>query len=160
MRSIFVFFGLILGILCVELLAGLLTAQGTGEWYQLLEKPSWTPPAWIFAPVWTVLYLMMAIAFFIVWKKRHLPSAKGWFSLATTLFLLQLFFNLIWSGLFFTLKSPLLGMIDIIVLSITLFFTVYVFAKFSKWAAILMVPYLLWVLYAASLNIALWKLNG
>lgn len=156
MKTVLVFFALILLVIIVEILGGIMTRPGLIEWYPTLKKPFWTPPAWIFAPVWTVLYLMMSVAFFLVWRRRKHPLFKA----AAWLWGIQLFLNLIWSGLFFSFQNAFLGLIDLILLAFSLFATVIVFWKISNWAGILMMPYLLWLLYAMSLNLAIWWMNG
>ncbi len=126
-----------------------------GQWYAQLQKPSWNPPNWIFGPVWTLLYVAMAVAAWLVWKRGGLAAQHR----ALTLFLVQLVFNALWSPLFFGLHNPVLGFVDIVLLWTALVFTVLAFWKVSRVAGGLLVPYLLWVTFAASLNLALWRLN-
>lgn len=138
------------------LLAGLATASSVNTWYDTLTKPGFTPPGWLFSPVWITLYFLMGIAAYLVWRKGiNTPGVKK----ALVIFLFQLLFNGLWSLFFFGLQSPLLGAVDIIVLIIFLVLTIIYFYRISKWSAYLLLPYLIWVLYATALNIAIVVLN-
>ena len=141
--------------LSVAGLGAIFTAGAVRDWYPTLQKPSWNPPAWLFGPVWTILYLMMAIAAWIVWRKRELISVNS--SLA--LFVFQLILNAAWSPLFFGLRNPLAGLLDIVPLWAAILVTLISFWKISPAAGILLVPYWLWVSFATALNYAVWKLN-
>ncbi|MCP5469838.1 MAG: tryptophan-rich sensory protein [Chlamydiales bacterium] len=144
--------GAVILTILVEVAAAKFTATTVNTWYAALKKPDWTPPSWIFAPVWTVLYLTMAVALFMVWRKgAQFGAYFFWF--------LQLLLNFTWSFFFFSLKSPWLGFIDILLLWIAIFATIVVFAKYSKGAAWLLLPYLLWVSYALTLNFEIIRLN-
>jgi translocator protein len=132
------------------------TADSLGNWYAGLNKPSFNPPDWIFGPVWTALYIMMGISAFLVWRKG-LDSKVVRIALAC--FIVQLFLNAIWTPLFFGLRSPLLGLIDIVLLLNAIIVTVFAFSKISRPAAILLVPYLAWVSFATVLNAAIYLLN-
>jgi benzodiazapine receptor len=127
-----------------------------GGWYSQIQKPSWTPPSWLFGPVWSALYLMMAMAGWWVWRQGGWGAQRG----ALTLFLVQLVLNAAWSGLFFGLRSPSLGMIGIVLLWIAILLTVLAFFRVSPLTGWLMVPYFLWVSYASALNFTIWRLNG
>ncbi len=152
-----------------KLLASLFLCLGAGwtgsfftrdaviNWYPELLKPAFNPPAWVFAPVWTVLYFLMGIALFLVWKKGF--STFG-VSTAITVFLIQLVFNVAWSVVFFGLHSILGGLGVIAFLWLLIVLTIYVFAPVSVMAAWLLVPYLIWVSFASFLNLSLWFLNG
>jgi tryptophan-rich sensory protein len=131
-----------------------------GSWYQELTKPSWNPPSWIFGPVWTVLYTLMAIAAWRVW--RAAAAAGGWRGATPALgiFLAQLAANGLWSFLFFGLHRPALALVDILVLLALIVLTILQFRRHDRWAAWLLVPYLLWVSFATFLNFTLWRLNG
>ncbi|WP_116344377.1 TspO/MBR family protein [Blastopirellula marina] len=144
--------------LCVAvgIVGALFTTPQIPTWYAGIDKPSWTPPSWIFGPVWTTLYVMMGVAAWLVWRRR--PWSAVWPALL--LFGIQLILNAIWSPLFFGLESPLLGLIDIVLLWLMIGVTIYCFARLSLGGALLLVPYLLWVSYAACLNFAIWRLNG
>ena len=126
------------------------------DWYQTLAKPVFTPPSWVFAPVWTVLYLLMGIAAFLVWRKG-LASAAG--KTAAAAFILQLVFNALWVPIFFGVKQPLFAFMDIVVLWLAIAATVVSFKKVSKPAAVLLVPYMVWVSFATVLNAAIYMLN-
>jgi benzodiazapine receptor len=141
--------------LAVGGLGSIFTTSSVRDWYPVLQKPSWNPPAWVFGPVWTMLYIMMAIAAWLVWRRRgpvHVNSALG-------LFVLQLILNALWSPLFFGLRSPLAGLLDIVPLWAAIFATLLFFWKISPVAGVLLLPYWLWVSFATALNFAIWKLN-
>ena len=126
-----------------------------GEWYARLQKPAWNPPNWIFGPVWTALYTTMAIAAWLVWKRGGFAGQR----VALSLFLVQLFFNTLWSPLFFGLHHPALAFVDIALLWLALLGTVAAFWKVRPLAGALLVPYLAWVTFASALNFILWRLN-
>ena len=126
-----------------------------GEWYEGLAKPAWTPPSWLFGPVWTVLYGMMAVAAWLVWRRHGATGARG----ALLLFAVQLVLNGMWSWLFFGLQSPGVAMLDILALWIAILGTIVAFWRLSRLAATLLIPYLVWVSFAAALNFAIWRLN-
>ena len=134
---------------------GLFTAGSVQDWYPTLHKPAWTPPSWIFGPVWTILYVMMAIAAWLVWRKRKVDKVHG----ALGLFVLQLVLNAAWSPLFFGLKNPLAGLLDIIPLWAVILVTLMFFWRISIAAGVLLIPYWLWVGYATALNFTLWIMN-
>lgn len=134
---------------------GLFTSGSVKDWYPMLLKPEWTPPSWLFGPVWTVLYLMMATSVWLVWRERGVGHVKG----ALGLFVFQLFLNAAWSPLFFGLQNPLAGLLVIIPLWIAILATLIVFWKISSAAGALLVPYWLWVSFATALNFAIWKMN-
>jgi benzodiazapine receptor len=125
-------------------------------WYAGLEKPWFTPPSWVFAPVWTTLYLLMAIALFLVWRRGlERPDVRQ----GIALFAIQLVANVAWSWLFFGLQSPLAGFVGIIILWVLILATLIRFWTISRTAGALLVPYLLWVTIAANLNYAIMVLN-
>jgi len=124
-------------------------------WYEQLNKPSLTPPSWIFSPVWTVLYILIVIA---IVRYYRTPEKQN-VGIVTSILLFHVGANLIWTYLFFGLQSPLLALIDIILLDITLVMLVVFFAKASALAGGLLMPYLLWVLFATYLNWAFYRLN-
>ena len=127
-----------------------------GEWYSALKKPVWNPPAWVFGPVWTALYTMMAVAAWLVWCRGGFVNQRG----PLTLFLVQLALNAAWTPLFFGLHLPGLAFAEIMLLWLTIAATLAAFRRVSRAAAWLLVPYLLWVGFAAALNFALWRLNS
>jgi benzodiazapine receptor len=122
-------------------------------WYASLAKPAWTPPNWVFGPAWTILFALMAVAAWMVWRQ------SGFLSVAMALFALQLLLNVAWSALFFGMKSPAAGMVEIVILWLAILATTIVFWRFNRVAGWLFVPYLAWVAYAASLNFAIWRMN-
>jgi benzodiazapine receptor len=132
------------------------TREAVPDWYATLNRPSFTPPNWLFSPVWTILYLLMAISAFIVWQKGLAnPAVK----IALILYLIQLILNALWSVIFFGLKLPLPAFIEIIMLWTAIAFTILAFARVSITAALILVPYILWVSFAAVLNFSIWFLN-
>ena len=145
-------------ILCilVGFLSSFATQSSVNDWYLGLNKPSFNPPNWIFAPVWTILYIMMGVAAGIVWSKG---SHHVWIRTALYHFGFQLFFNALWSILFFGLKNPFLALLTILVLLILILLTIKWFKVASNIAAYLMIPYLLWVCFATVLNYKIWELN-
>lgn len=134
---------------------GLITTPRIPGWYAQLAKPTWTPPGWIFGPVWTLLYLMMAIAAWLIWRRAGLLGAR----VPLALFMIQLVFNGLWTILFFGLQNPRAAVIDILLLWAAIFATLVVFWKRSMPAGVLLLPYLLWVTFAAALNVAIWQMN-
>jgi tryptophan-rich sensory protein len=138
------------------LLGSLFTTPAISTWYQTLNKPSFTPPSWLFAPVWIGLYLLMGISLFLVWKKKEQDLRVNE---ALMIFFIQLILNAFWSIAFFRLRSPLLGLVNIIFLWMGILLTIQKFFKISRNGALLLLPYLLWVSFAALLNFSLWVLN-
>jgi translocator protein len=126
-----------------------------GEWYERLRKPSWRPPNWLFAPVWTVLYLMIAFSGWLVWRSAGFGGATT----ALTLYAIQLLFNAAWTPVFFGLHRPNLGFATILALWLSIVAMIAAFAPLNGASALLMIPYLAWVSFAALLNFAVWRLN-
>lgn len=126
-----------------------------GFWYQQLAKPGFTPPGWVFGPVWTILYIMMAVAAWQVWRDRGFGGARP----ALGLFVLQLLLNGLWSFLFFGLKQPGLAFAEIVLLWLAILGTLMKFWRLAPAAGLLLLPYWLWVSFAAVLNFALWRMN-
>ncbi len=131
------------------------TIPAIRPWYQTLNKPFFTPPSWVFSPVWIILFIMMAISLFFVWRESGRPGFKP----ALMFFCVQLILNVFWSIVFFGLRSPWLGLIDIIALWITILLTIRYFLRVSKFAGVLLIPYLVWVSFALLLNFSFWILN-
>ena len=127
-----------------------------GEWFASLKKPSWNPPGWMFGPVWTTLYTMMAVAAWLVWKCGGLAAQRR----PLTLFLVQLTLNAIWTPLFFGLHWPGPAFIEMVLLWLAIAGTIAAFWPINRLAAWLLAPYLAWVSFAAVLNFTLWRLNG
>ncbi len=136
--------------------AGSFFTANSMDWYQSLDKPAFNPPNRIFAPVWTVLYLLMGIAVFLIWQ-RGLSDKLGKVALAC--FILQLVFNAIWTPIFFGMKQPLIAFGVIILLWLSIAATIICFYRVSKLSAVLLVPYIVWVSFAAVLNAAICILN-
>ncbi len=136
-------------------LGSVFTETGAGSWYSQLIKPEFNPPNWVFAPVWTLLYLLMAASIYILWEKKGSAGANH----AIAAFSLQLFLNFLWSFLFFGLQSPLLGLVCIAFLWAAIIATIYYSWRVSRPAALLLIPYILWVSFAAVLNYSLFALN-
>lgn len=134
-------------------LGAIFTSSAIPQWYAELAKPAFTPPSWVFGPVWTTLYLMMGIALYIVWSKprpTHLPLL---------VFALQITLNALWSVLFFGLREPGFALIEITLLWGAILWNILVFWRVSRTAASLLIPYLLWVSFATALNYGIWALN-
>ena len=125
------------------------------DWYTALSKPSWNPPNWLFGPVWSILYLLMAISVWLVWKEEGFQGAIIPFGV----FLLQLILNAAWSWLFFGLHEMGIAFTEILVLWGSILLCIILFWRIIPISGILMVPYLLWVTFAAALNFSLWQLN-
>lgn len=136
-------------------LGGLVTTPHIPGWYATLAKPTWNPPAWIFGPVWSLLYLMMAVAVWLVWRQAGIAAAK----LPLGLFAVQLTLNSLWSVLFFGLHSPGAAAAEILLLWAAILATLITFWQRSKLAGWLLVPYLAWVSFAAVLNVTICRLN-
>jgi tryptophan-rich sensory protein len=138
------------------LIGSIFTRPAISTWYAELIKPRFTPPDWVFGPVWISLYLLMGIAAFLVWRRGfHHQVVKR----ALGIFGVQLVLNALWSFLFFGLRSPLAGVIGIIVLGIAIILTIRSFLAVSRPAGLLLIPYFLWVSFATGLNLSIWWLN-
>lgn len=150
----------LVGFLALCLLAGtmggMVTAQSIDDWYPLITKPSWNPPSWVFAPVWTTLYILMAVAAWLVWRQGALFSGV---KLALILFFVQLALNALWPFVFFGAHEIGLAFLNIALLWAVLALTVWAFFSVSTWAGILLMPYLAWVSFAGFLNYTIWQLN-
>jgi len=132
------------------------TVSAIPNWYAGLVKPVLNPPGWVFGPVWTTLYALMGVAAFLIWRhgweKKEVKTVLGMFSV-------QIFLNAIWSIIFFGLHSPIWAFVDIVLLWLAIVWTIVVFYRVSKPAAYLLLPYILWVSFAAYLNYTIWMLN-
>ena len=138
----------ILAVVAVSVLGGLATSAAIPDWYATLAKPSWTPPNWVFGPAWTTLYVLMAVAAWLVWRRRRLVEVRG----ALLAWWVQLALNLLWTMLFFGLRQPLWGLIEIVALWVAIAITIALFHRVRPLAALLLVPYIAWVSFAISLN--------
>ena len=136
------------------LLSGLSTADSISNWFQYINKPSWNPPNWLFAPVWTILYILMGIAFALI-----LHSSNSNKNLAIRLFIIQFVLNLAWSFIFFNMHLPGWAFAEIIFMLLFIILTIISFYRINKTAAYLLLPYLLWVSFASVLNGTIWYLN-
>lgn len=134
-------------VLGIGFIGGIFTSQSL-EWYETI-KPEIAPPNWIFTSVWTILYILIGLVLFIAWKNRFWGDKKLLF-----LFFIQLALNFIWSPLFFVLRSPLLGFIDLIALDVAVFLTIVRFYSYSKVSSVLLLPYMCWISIATVLNYA------
>lgn len=135
-------------------IGSIFTFSAIPTWYVTLNKPFFSPPNWIFGPVWTMLYIFMGISLYSVWVSKSKVKQK-----AIGLFFIQLGLNVLWSILFFGMRSPILAFVDIVALWITIFLTVKYFYPISKMGAYLLIPYILWVSFALLLNLSIVFLN-
>ncbi|WP_106790690.1 TspO/MBR family protein [Aquimarina sp. Aq78] len=140
----------------IGFLSSIATQTSVNTWYAALNKPSFTPPNWIFGPMWVLLYIMMGIAAGIVWSKGFYHK---WVKTALYHFGFQLLLNAAWSIFFFGLQNPLIALLDIIALFILLLFTIKWFTVVNSTAAYLLIPYVVWVAFATALNFGIWQLN-
>lgn len=152
----------------LRLIAAILICQAAGgigsiatmssipTWYAALSKPSFSPPNWVFAPVWTILYTMMGVAAWLVWNKGiDNPAVRR----ALVMFVIQLVLNMAWTFIFFGAKMPFAGFVEIVLLWFAIVLTTIWFFRISIPAGVLMIPYILWVSFASVLNFSLWWLN-
>ncbi len=141
----------------VGFLSSIATQTGVNGWYKTIVKPSFTPPNFVFAPVWTVLYILMGISAGLVWSRG---SYHKWVKTALYHFVFQLLFNALWSLVFFGLEQPLFALLIIITLFILILLTIKWFKIVNKTAAYLLIPYVIWVAFATVLNFEIWRLNS
>lgn len=144
-----------IALTAVAAVMGAIASTSAGMFYQQIARPIWAPPASVFGPVWTVLYLLMAVAAWWVWRARGLSQARG----ALTLYVSQLILNSLWTWLFFAWHRGDLAFADIIVLWVLLVATMIAFARIRVAAAVLLLPYALWTSFACALTYACWRLN-
>jgi benzodiazapine receptor len=137
--------------------ASVVTRPSVESWYPTLIKPAFNPPNWIFMPVWTLLYILMAVAAGLVWDKIKEQNQEV--KVALGFFLIQLTLNAIWSYIFFGLKNPMLALIEIALLWLMIYETYLKFTKINKTAGYLLIPYMAWVAFAGILNASIWWLN-
>jgi tryptophan-rich sensory protein len=159
-----------LGIsIAAPLIAGVIgsifTSESVSTWYQTIEKPSFSPPNWLFGPVWTTLYVLMGISLFLIWRATSttttFPEDRRSRKIAAFIaFGSQLILNVLWSFIFFGLRSPQLAFAEIVILLISIVVTIVIFYKISRLAAVLMMPYAGWVTFASFLNLQIWLLNS
>lgn len=146
--------------IAIPLLVGFVGSQFTmdsvNNWYTTINKPSFNPPSWIFAPVWTTLYILMGIASYRVWARRKNSDGFAW---AVVIYIVQLLFNLMWSFIFFNLQQIGVALIEIVWLLLLIIANAFIFYRFDKLAAWLFLPYFLWVSFAAYLTYSIFILN-
>lgn len=150
--SLLAFLALCLG---TSAIGASLTSESVRTWFPTLERPPLAPPNWVFGPVWTVLYILMAVAAWQVWCRRHEADIR----LPLALFFVQLALNLLWSALFFYAQNPGAALVEILVLWTMIVATMAAFLRVRKSAGILLIPYLAWVTFATYLNASFWYLN-
>jgi len=138
------------------LIGSIFTPASTRTWYMALQKPAFTPPGWVFAPIWFLLYILMGISAFLVWRKgiHQFQVREG-----LVIFIVQLVLNSFWSFAFFGLKSPLSGLIVIVPLWTAILLTIINFYRVSRTASFLLIPYIIWVSFATALNFSIYLLN-
>jgi translocator protein len=153
-RSVIGLAGFILLTLAIGAIGARATLPEIPGWYAQLAKPSFTPPNWVFGPVWTTLYVLMAIAAWLVWRKGAPARTR-----ALAAWSVQLALNVAWSLLFFGAHRIELALFDVVLLLLAIAATVILFAPLSRAAAMLLLPYFVWVAYATALNFAVWRLN-
>ena len=137
-------------------IGSIFTASSLENWYLLLEKPAFNPPSWVFFPAWVILYTLMGISLYLVWERG---SQGQEIKMGLLIFGIQLGLNVLWSFLFFGLKSPYYAFVEIVLLWLAIFLTILKFRKISKTASYLLFPYILWVSFAMLLNYYIWILN-
>lgn len=138
------------------IIGSVFTTPAIPTWYANINKPSFRPPNWVFAPIWATLFLLMGIALFLIWRKG---LTRKDVKTAFAFFIFHLVLNTLWSILFFGLKSPFAAFIEIIFLWAAILTSIILFFRISKIAAYLLIPYILWVSFASVLNFAIWRLN-
>jgi len=148
-------FGLAFWIVLTFGVAGIASQFEPGEWYANIAKPIWTPPGWVFGPVWGLLYLSMSVSAWLVWRRR-LETNISW---ALGLYLMQLTVNGVWSWLFFGQQWIGLALVDLLALVALVAITVVMFLRVLRVAGLMLLPYLLWVSFAAALNFQIWRMN-
>ncbi|MCX7732701.1 MAG: tryptophan-rich sensory protein [candidate division WOR-3 bacterium] len=141
--------------LIIGFLGSMFTRQSVGNWFVTLKKPVFAPPNWLFAPAWALLYIMMGIAFYLIWQQGYSVKLR-W---ALVVYGLQLILNLLWSLFFFGLRSPLLGLVDIVLLWILVIINTILFYHLRHAAGLLLIPYILWLTFALLLNLSIVILN-
>ncbi|MCJ7646090.1 tryptophan-rich sensory protein [bacterium] len=146
----------ILGCQIAGIVGSLFTSPSIPNWYATIEKPGFTPPNWVFAPVWTTLFVLMGISAYLIWN-RGLENRDV--KIALLIFSIQLALNMLWSFLFFGLKSPLYAFFEILILWLVIMLTIVNFSRISKTASWLLIPYIIWVSFAAILNFYIARLN-
>lgn len=155
MRSARMLAVLLLVVFAVALGGWYFTNSSIHTWYPQLHRPAWTPPNWVFAPVWTVLYLLMALAMWLVWREEGSAAVTA----PQSLWVAQLVLNLGWLIIFFALRQPGLALAEIILLWSAVLATTFIFFRITRPAGLLMAPYLLWLTFGMALNFSIWYMN-
>jgi tryptophan-rich sensory protein len=156
MNNIFKFIVSVVGCELAGIVGSIFTAPAIKTWYETIKKPSFNPPNWLFGPVWTILFFLMGVSVFLIWKKGlQFPGTKT----AIIIFIIQLIFNILWSIVFFGMKSPMGALVVIVILWIFILMTIIKFFPLSNLAGWLLIPYILWVSFASILNLAIVVLN-
>ena len=145
--------------LAIGYFSGMVTQSSIKTWFPTLIKPSFNPPNWVFAPVWSMLYIIMGIAAGLVWNRMEASKDKELVKKSLIFFAIQLGLNALWSVLFFGLRNPMLAIIEIVLLWLMIYETYIKFGKIDKIAGYLFLPYLAWVSFASILNASIWWLN-
>lgn len=151
---------LILSVLISQtagVIGAVLNLASLGIWYNNLDKPFFTPPDWIFGPVWILLFSLIGVSLYLVLIS---DAKREYKKTAVSIFFLQWVLNIFWSFMFFTLRNPFYGFLEISALSISIVIMISIFRKINKASAYLLIPYLLWVLFAAALNFSIWRMNS
>lgn len=153
----FVFFIFLPVLICLSIgiIAGWVTSESVVTWYPALKQPSFTPPSYVFGPIWTVLYILMGIAWGMIWKSKHPLKNR-----AQILFIVQLIFNALWSFIFFSFHLLILALVDLSLIIISLSCAMFVFWKIRRVSAYLLIPYWVWSVYACAINIGIVSLNS
>jgi benzodiazapine receptor len=155
MRKIFLFIVCLVVPLTIGAISGIANSSGLKDWYFNLNKPSFNPPNYLFGPVWSFLYLLMGVSFYLILQETKSPIRKK----AISIFILQLFLNFLWSFLFFKFQLLGLAFIEILLIWLSILWMILEFKKLNKTAAYLQIPYLLWVSFASLLNGTIWWIN-
>jgi tryptophan-rich sensory protein len=154
-KKIFTYVAAIIICQSAGIIGSIFTAPAVRGWYTGINKPSFSPPNWVFAPVWTTLFVLMGISLAAVW----LSEKNGLRKKAIKVFFVQLVLNTLWSIIFFGLENPSLAFVEIIILWFSILYTIILFGKINRKAAYLLIPYLLWVTFASVLNLSIAILN-
>jgi len=155
-NNILIFIASIVICQLAGIIGSIFTTPAIPTWYANINKPTFRPPNWVFAPVWTTLFLLMGIALFLIWKKG-LDKKEN--RIAFSIFIFQLILNTLWSVLFFGMKSPFAAFMEIIFLWVAILTSIILFFRISRLAGALLIPYILWVSFASILNFSIWKIN-
>ena len=154
MKDLLALAGWILSSLAAGAIGGV-ASRNAGAFYGQLDRPPWAPPSWVFAPVWTTLYVLIGVAAWLVWRERDRIAVRG----ALTLYVVQHVLNALWTWIFFAWRRGGLALAEIVVLALLIVATMIAFARVRKLAAALLVPYLGWVAFATALTAAVWRRN-